>query len=378
MHGFIVVGYVDDTEFVRFDSDAEDPRMEPRAPWMQREGPDYWERETRIIKHTEQIYRGNLRAALGFYNQSEGGSHTIQNMYGCQTGPDGRLVRGYSQFAYEGENYISLNDDLRTWTAADIAAQITKHKWEQAGFAEQWRNYLEGACMQWLRRYLENGKEQLLCTDPPKTHVTHHPRPEGKVTLRCWALGFYPADITLTWKKDEEELTQDMEMVETRPAGDGTFQKWAAVVVPIGEEQRYTCHVEHEGLPEPFTLRWEPLQSTVPSMAVVPILVLLGAMTIIRAVVAVVRKRRRNTGGQGGDYAPDLASDRCHLGTRSHSLKKQQMSEAVYFYEEHPAQSSPPGPYPSSAPAPAPFHSQPSWYCKGRRGHLRPVISLLP
>ncbi|XP_014404073.1 PREDICTED: class I histocompatibility antigen, Gogo-B*0103 alpha chain-like, partial [Myotis brandtii] len=89
------------------------------------------------------------------------GSHTYQWMYGCDMGPDGRLLRGFSQDAYDGVDYISLNEDLTSWTAADMVAQITKRKLEAAGEAERYRSYLEGECMEWLRLYLEKGKETL-------------------------------------------------------------------------------------------------------------------------------------------------------------------------------------------------------------------------
>uniref|UniRef100_A9XN32 A1 protein n=1 Tax=Macaca mulatta TaxID=9544 RepID=A9XN32_MACMU len=306
---FFTVGYVDDTQFVRFDSDAASPRKEPRAPWVEQEGPEYWDRETRISKANTQTYRENLRTALRYYNQSEAGSHTFQTMYGCDLGPDGRLLRGYDQYAYDGRDYIALNEDLRSWTAGDMAAQNTQRKWEAAGVAEQHRAYLEGECLEWLRRYLENGKETLQRADPPKTHVTHHPVSDHEATLRCWALGFYPAEITLTWRRDGEDQTQDTELVETRPAGDGTFQKWAAVVVPSGKEQRYTCHVQHEGLPEPLTLRWEPSsQSTIPIVGIIAGLVLLGAV-VTGAVVAAVMWKRKSSDRKGGSYSQAASSD---------------------------------------------------------------------
>ncbi|MBZ3883544.1 Patr class I histocompatibility antigen, A-126 alpha chain [Sciurus carolinensis] len=233
------------------------------------------------------------------------GSHTIQTMYGCDVGPDGRLLRGYMQFAYDGADYIALNEDLRSWTAADVAAQISQRKLEAAGAAEVYRAYLEGTCVEWLARHLENGKESLQRADPPKTQVTHHTSPEGHITLRCWALGFYPKEITLIWQRDGEDLTQDMELVETRPAGDGNFQKWAAVVVLAGEEQRYTCHVHREGLPEPLTLRWEPpLQPTIPMVGIVAGIFAGILVVTVAGVAFFLWKKKKNRGVKKGIYAP--------------------------------------------------------------------------
>nr|AAA59363.2 MHC class I antigen [Equus caballus]AAG35721.1 major histocompatibility complex class I antigen A2 [Equus caballus] len=302
---FVAVGYVDDTQFARFDSDAASPRMEPRAPWMKQERPEYWERNTRIFKDTAQTFRVSLNNLRGYYNQSEAGSHTLQDMYGCDVGPDGRLLRGYRQSAYDGADYIALNEDLRSWTAADTAAQITRRKWEAAGVAEDFRNYLEGTCVESLLRFLENGKETLQRADSPKTHVTHHPISDREVTLRCWALGFYPPEISLSWQRDGEDLTQDTEFVETRPAGDGTFQKWAAVVVPSGEEQSYTCHVQHEGLPEPVTLRWEPP----PQSTILIVGVLAGLVLLVAVVAGAVIWRKKHSGEKRGIYVQAANND---------------------------------------------------------------------
>ncbi|MBZ3873303.1 HLA class I histocompatibility antigen, Cw-6 alpha chain [Sciurus carolinensis] len=168
---YTTVGYVDDSQFVRFDSHAANPRgSRGRRGWSR------WSR-TRVL----------------------GGSPTLQWTLGCEVDPEGRLLRGYRQAAAGGVDYLALNEDLSSWTAVEAAAQISRAKWD----TESLRAYLEG--------------------------TRHH--------LEVLGLGLlYPKEITLTWQTDGADQTQEMELVETRPAGDGTFQKWAAVVVPSGEE----------------------------------------------------------------------------------------------------------------------------------------------
>ncbi|XP_023578194.1 HLA class I histocompatibility antigen, B-37 alpha chain-like, partial [Octodon degus] len=214
------------------------------------------------------------------------------------------------QFAYDGADYIALDEDLSSWVAADTASQKTQRKWVEADVAEQDRAYLQGECVEWLGRHLELGKESLQRADPPETHVTHHPISKEEVTLRCWALGFYPEEITMTWQRDGQDLTQDMELVETRPDGSGTFQKWVAVVVPSGEEQKYTCRVQHEGLPEPRTLTWEsPPQTAIPILGVVATVILLVVVVIGSVVAFMMWKKKKKAGLKGGIYVQPASSD---------------------------------------------------------------------
>ncbi|KAM6184948.1 patr class I histocompatibility antigen, B-2 alpha chain-like [Rhynchocyon petersi] len=210
---FIGLSYVDDMAFVWFESDSDNgnSRSEPLVPWMQGMEQRYWDQETRMNRKIAQVFRENLRILPAHNNQNEA---------------DGSIHQ-YVQQAYDGKECF-LNEEL-SWTYRDPTAWTTHGRWNKTFENKEWKACLvkDQWCKDWFLRYLEKGKETLHCTK-----------------------------ITLTWKRDGENLTQEMELVETRPAGDGTFQKWAAVVVPSGEEQRYECLVQHEALPKPLTQRW--------------------------------------------------------------------------------------------------------------------------
>ncbi|XP_037374527.1 patr class I histocompatibility antigen, A-2 alpha chain-like [Talpa occidentalis] len=283
---FICVGYMDDTQLLRFDNNDPSPKMEATVPWMQLEGSEYWESQKRIVEGHLHLSRLRLSNLLMYYNQSRTGSHTLQVRDGCEVGLDGSLSR-FNQFAYDGVDSLTLMEELRTRTKAGMEAQTWEDEtWEEVLASEFHTPRLEHKCGQWLQGHLKKGNRTLRAK-LPKTLVTHHPTSDHEVTLRCWALDFYPADITLTWQRDGEDMTQDTELVETRPGGNGTFQKWAAVEVPSGEEQRYTCHVQHEGLLEPRVLRWEPPpQSSIPTVGnIADVLVPLGAVLLFLGAV---------------------------------------------------------------------------------------------
>lgn len=91
-------------------------------------------------------------------------SHTLQGMQGCDLGPDGRLLRWYNQLAYDGEDFLTLNEDLNSQTmTTSTIAQISQHKLEA--------HLKAGNCMELLQKHLEKGKDTLLRSGALGSHT---------------------------------------------------------------------------------------------------------------------------------------------------------------------------------------------------------------
>ncbi|XP_068929485.1 BOLA class I histocompatibility antigen, alpha chain BL3-7-like [Petaurus breviceps papuanus] len=299
---FISVTYLDDQQVLSFDSDRESQSTEPRTPWME---VDYWERETQIFREAKQRFQMCLKIMPTYYNHSEEGVQTLQRMAGCDVFSNGSFSRGFYQTAYDGKDHLTLDMETVDWIAGNEGALSLKSQWkEEQSEAKYWKSYIEEECVNQLQSYLDKGKETLLQTDPPSVRVTRHARFNGEVSLRCRAWDFYPAEISVIWLRDGEEQLQETELIETRPAGDGTFQKWAAVGMLSGSEQRYTCRVQHEGLAEPLFLKWEAESSSVGLSAGVITALLLAAV-----IVGVVIWRKNTSDGKRGSYTTTASSD---------------------------------------------------------------------
>uniref|UniRef100_A0A6J0SIF7 Class I histocompatibility antigen, F10 alpha chain-like isoform X3 n=1 Tax=Pogona vitticeps TaxID=103695 RepID=A0A6J0SIF7_9SAUR len=254
---YIAVGYLDGHLFLQYDSITR--RAQPRAPWMEKvveEDPEYWERNTQIEQGSEQWFRENLAVLKHRYNHS-GGFHSMQEMYGCELKRD-RSKRGYWQNAYDGRDYLSFDTETVTWTAALPKAQITKEKWENdPAYGQRMKAYLEGECLEKLKRFLDYGKERLLRREPPVGKVTRMFLSEGREMLVCQAHGFYPKEIEATWRKGGEIMEQDTFRRNVAPNSDGTYHAWLGIEINPEDGDLYRCHIDHTGLTEPLVLAWE-------------------------------------------------------------------------------------------------------------------------
>ncbi|KAG7318662.1 hypothetical protein KOW79_018417 [Hemibagrus wyckioides] len=129
--------------------------------------------------------------------------------------------------------------------------------------------------------------------DPPTASVIqkHSPSPE----VVCHATGFFPKEVMISWRKDGEDVNEDVELRETLPNQDGSFQKRSILKVPAEDLQKhtYTCVIQHSSLKEELVLE-------VPKGGgLMPIIVgVLVALVVLVAVVAGIMVWKKKNSGE--------------------------------------------------------------------------------
>ncbi|XP_036411208.1 class I histocompatibility antigen, F10 alpha chain-like [Megalops cyprinoides] len=297
---FVTVGLVDGEPISYYDSNIR--REVPRQEWMAEEA-DYWEEQTQASISSEQNFKANIGILKSRFNQT-GGVHIVQFMYGCEWDDETGNREGFEQYAYDGEDLLSFDRNDMRWITPSPQGALTKSKWDSdRGLNEYTKNYLTQECIDWLKKYVGYGRSSLERKVPPEVSVFQ----KGSSPVTCHATGFFPSGIVMSWQKNGEDLHEDVELGETLPNDDRTFQKTSRLgVKPEGwKKNTYTCIVQHSGLEEDvkrvFTDNSGP-----------PLGIIIGcvvAVLLLGAVIGGIVWKKKKDGGYGKTNTSDTDSE---------------------------------------------------------------------
>ncbi|XP_030213321.1 class I histocompatibility antigen, F10 alpha chain-like isoform X2 [Gadus morhua] len=245
---YVAAGMVDEVQFVHYDSVSK--RAVPKQAWMDQvttEDPDYWDGQTAGYQVYQQVFKGNVETAKKRFNQT-GGGHVFQVMSGCEWDDEDDTTDGHQQYAYDGEDFIAFDLKTLTWVAPVRQAVPTKLRWDQDRAVKQYRkNYYTKECVDWLKKYLAYGKSTLQRTERPRVSLLQR-SPSSPVV--CHATGFFPDRVVVFWRRDGQELHEQVDPGEVLPNHDGTFQVSVDLdltAVPQEDWGRYECVVQRKG-----------------------------------------------------------------------------------------------------------------------------------
>uniref|UniRef100_A0AAY4CFB3 Ig-like domain-containing protein n=1 Tax=Denticeps clupeoides TaxID=299321 RepID=A0AAY4CFB3_9TELE len=246
---------------------------------------------------------------------SSSGGHTLQQMYGCQWEDEDGATEGYSQFGYDGADFIRLDLKNTDWVAARPQAEIIKQKWN-GDQSKYWKKYLEHDCVKWIKKYARSGKISLERKVPQVSLL----QTDSSSPVVCHVTGFYPDKVNISWQKDGQDLHEDVDVGETLSNHDGTFQKRAELKVTpdVWKKNQFTCVMEHKsGDPIHMILTEEKIRTNRAGNNVPGIVagLVVAALVLIAVVVGVVMVVKRRSGYKKGSQSSSEAV--CSTGSYS-------------------------------------------------------------
>uniref|UniRef100_A0AAZ1XV49 Ig-like domain-containing protein n=1 Tax=Oreochromis aureus TaxID=47969 RepID=A0AAZ1XV49_OREAU len=228
--GFI---FVNGQEFVHYKSSLK--KMVPKTEWIEKTvDPEYWERE-KYLSFTTILYLS--------------GVHILQWVYGCEWNEDTEEVTGFEILGYDGRDYVAFDLKTETYIASAPQAVITKHNWDRDKTRISYKKYfLTQECVDKLKNFVNSGRKSLMKTVPPSVSLLQK-SPSSPIS--CHATGFFPNVAEMFWRKDGEELHEDVHKGEILPNNDETFQMSVDLKlssVKPEDWERYDCVFQFSGI----------------------------------------------------------------------------------------------------------------------------------
>ncbi|XP_066522962.1 class I histocompatibility antigen, F10 alpha chain-like [Hoplias malabaricus] len=263
IYDFTAMGLLDDREIDYYNS--KDQMKIPKQDWMREKmQSDYWDKGTQSRKSKEQWFKVNVDILMQRMRHNQTDLHVLQWRHGCEiddTNGEIKYLSGIDEYAYDGSEFLSFDDENMRWVAPVPAAEPTKRKWDDVAILNQYtKGYLEKECVDWLSKFMEYGQESLRKHSPPDVHVfaKKSQTSSNRLTLTCLATGFYPKDVVVRVRKYRTTLPEHLlTSLGVRPNGDGTYQLRKSVDVQEEDTEKYDCYVTHRTLKEPFIKEWD-------------------------------------------------------------------------------------------------------------------------
>uniref|UniRef100_A0A8C1SN93 MHC class I-like antigen recognition-like domain-containing protein n=1 Tax=Cyprinus carpio TaxID=7962 RepID=A0A8C1SN93_CYPCA len=132
--------------------DSEIKKLIPKQDWMKKfASTETWKDYTEITEQVQQINKLNIPAIMQQFNQSHG-VHTYQRMYGCEWDDETGDSRGFDEYSYDGESFISLDRKKIRYNTSVPQAQPTVMKWNNdKGQLDILKQYYRYDCVYWLK-----------------------------------------------------------------------------------------------------------------------------------------------------------------------------------------------------------------------------------
>ncbi|XP_024116952.1 H-2 class I histocompatibility antigen, alpha chain [Oryzias melastigma] len=309
IHEFTAMGLLDNRMIDYYDSSEQ--KKIPKQKWMEeRLQQEYWDKGTQSRQSKQQWFKVNIDILINRMRQTTNETHVLQWMHGCESEEDEngnlKFKRGVDMYNYDGDDFLSFDDEHQVWVAAVDAAVTTKRKWDEVTALKDYtKGYLEKECMDWMSTFLTYSKQQQRNATPPEVHVfTTKAKQSSIVVLTCLATGFYPKDINLIIKRNGRILNKEDGVMSSgvRPNHDDTFQRRDYVEILRSDTAEYTCEVIHEASDMRVKKTWDrrlpPLDGShfavhVSLAAVSSLLLLLSVLALVFFIWHVRKGNRR-------------------------------------------------------------------------------------